>query len=117
MIVATKPTAPLISNSQPRNIVTARVASGGIVMARKPSTMRTTPSTKNNTQWSRTDRANNDPARYASSFVWIDMAYLLTWVLSRPDEPDPKSRVTLFGDPAVAEPGIVLDLVEGGVDR
>jgi hypothetical protein len=34
----------------------------------------------------------NDPARYASSFVWIDMASLLPWGLSRPDEQPYRSR-------------------------
>ena len=56
--VVIKPTIPLIKNSQPKNIVTAMVAIGGITMANSPSTTRTIPSIRNKSQCSRTDCAS-----------------------------------------------------------
>ena len=50
MKVMTRPTIPLMRNSQPTRIVTASVAMGGTTIASRPSTTSTMPSIRNNTQ-------------------------------------------------------------------
>ena len=45
---------PLTRNIQPRKMVTARLASGGTMIAARPSTTSNTPSNKNAFQCSRT---------------------------------------------------------------
>ena len=56
--VVTKPTIPLMRNSQPKKIVTAIVAIGGTTIASRPSTTRTIPSIRNKIQCSRIDCAS-----------------------------------------------------------
>src|SRR5262245_11499409 len=53
--VVTRPTTPLMRNSQPKKIVTAMVAMGGIMIANRPRMTRTMPSIRNKTQCSRID--------------------------------------------------------------
>src|SRR2546429_644267 len=45
--VTTRPAAPEIRNIQPRKMVTARLASGGTIIAASPSSASTMPSNKN----------------------------------------------------------------------
>src|ERR1700744_3565899 len=52
--VMARPAMPLTRNIQPRKIVTARLASGGTMMAARPSTASSTPSNRNAFQCSRT---------------------------------------------------------------
>src|SRR5216684_3204200 len=52
MKVVTKPTTPLIRNSQPIRIATAMVATTGTTIASMPSTTRTMPSMRNSSQCS-----------------------------------------------------------------
>src|SRR5712664_2280116 len=52
--VSARPATPLIRNIQPRKIVTARLASGGRILAARPNTASTIPSNKNAFQCSRT---------------------------------------------------------------
>jgi hypothetical protein len=44
--VTISPATPLIKNIQPRKMVTARLASGGTIIAARPSTASTMPSNK-----------------------------------------------------------------------
>jgi hypothetical protein len=44
--VANSPTTPLIRNIQPRKMVTARLASGGTIIAARPSKASTMPSNR-----------------------------------------------------------------------
>src|SRR3569833_2007557 len=52
--VSARPTIPEIRNIHPRKIVTAKLASGGTIMAAKPSTTSRMPSIKKAFQCSRT---------------------------------------------------------------
>jgi hypothetical protein len=49
----TRPTMPLMRNSQPANSATAIVATMGSPMARKPSRIMIRPWIRNSTQWRR----------------------------------------------------------------
>jgi hypothetical protein len=52
--VSTRPATPLIRNIQARKMVTARLASGGTIMAARPSTTSRMPSIRKAFQCSRT---------------------------------------------------------------
>src|SRR5215470_17276995 len=70
--VSANPAMPLIRNIQPRKIVTARLASGGTIMAAKPSMASRMPSIRNTFQC----------ARAAALISDCSLAMSLSWSLS-----------------------------------
>jgi hypothetical protein len=77
--VMMRPTMPAISKIEPKNTVAASEATRGTKIANTPKKTSTSPSTRNKTQWSRTDLASAARACPALTESVAFMIYLLVW--------------------------------------